>query len=103
MAVIAGELAVYRCAPAIAWVKDAWQTILVDEETGKSWVLCGVEATIWDLLALNYPAEQIARLLSVLLALSPQQAAGTLSSAVRAWEQAGIVCAAPQAGEGSHG
>jgi hypothetical protein len=92
---IAAEPVAYRCAPAIAWVKDVRQTILVAAETGESWTLCGVEAAIWDLLTLNYPAEQITRLLSVLLALSPEQAAATLAGAIRTWAEAGILIATP--------
>jgi hypothetical protein len=92
---IAADRTVYRCAPAIIWVKDARQTILVAEDTGSSWTLCGVEAAIWDLLALNYPAEQIARFLSALLAISPQQAAAALSSALQSWAQVGILISTP--------
>jgi hypothetical protein len=81
----------YRCAPAIAWVKDFGQTILVDQETGESWILSGAEATIWDLLTLGYPADRIAGFLSLLSAQSPREAAGVLASVVGAWAQAGIL------------
>jgi hypothetical protein len=87
----AGASAAYHCAPALCWVKDAGQTILVDGESGRSWVLRGVEAAIWDLLTLGYPAGQIAPFLAVLRTSPVDQASDTLAAVVHAWVEAGIV------------
>ncbi len=81
----------YRCAPTIVWVKDAGLTLVIDQDRGQWWALRGVEATIWDLLTLNYPFARIAGFLSELLKLSGEEAAQQLLAAVREWEQAGIV------------
>jgi hypothetical protein len=84
---------VYTCAPAVAWVKDTGCTILVAEEKGQVWYLRGVEATVWDLLALKYTAAGIAGFLAVLWGGSVQEARKALVSVLRDWEKAGIVCA----------
>lgn len=90
----------YRCGPAIAWVKDADRTLLVQEEKARSWSLDGVEAVIWDLLALNYPARQITFFLSVFLDVSSEEANHTLLAVVQKWEKAGILQAVRGNGRG---
>jgi hypothetical protein len=84
-------MTVYCCVPAVVWVKDAGQTLLVEQERGQCWVLCGVEATIWDLLTLHYEFGRIVGFLSELLKLSGEEATQQLVAAIRNWEQAGIV------------
>jgi hypothetical protein len=81
----------YQCAPAIVWVKDARQTLLVDQGRGQRWALHGAEAAIWDLLTLNYPFGRMAGFLSDLLGVSARDAAQQLLDVLHTWEQAGIV------------
>jgi len=83
---------VYRCAPKVAWVKDASQTILVEEEKGRGWCLQGVEAILWDLLTLHYPWVGIVDFLAVLLNNSVEEAERTLLAVLQNWEDAGFVC-----------
>jgi hypothetical protein len=90
----------YRCGPAIAWVKDADRTLLVQEEKARSWSLDGVEAVIWDLLVLNYPLKQLTCFLSVLLNASSEEANRTLLAIARKWETAGILQAEGGNGRG---
>ncbi len=86
------QLLAYRCAPTIAWVKDATQTILVEEEEGRSWSLQGLEAVIWDLLGLRYSQEKITRFLTVLLGCSGEEAEEELFAIMLKWEKSGVVC-----------
>lgn len=89
-----GIVLVYRCAPDIVWVKDSGQTILVDGEAGRSWLLSGWKATVWDLLSLGYLAGDIIRFLALLLDVPPETAQGTLVSILDEWEGNGMVCGA---------
>jgi hypothetical protein len=91
--VIADRRLVYCCAPAVAWVKDTDHTILVEEEKRQAWCLQGMEATVWDLLTLNYTAAGIAGFLAVLWGGSVEEARKALVSVLQDWESAGIVCA----------
>jgi hypothetical protein len=81
----------YRCAPAIVWVKDSGQTILVESENERYWIIRGVEAMVWDLLTLNYTFEGIVRFLSVMLKTPVDEATGALRAILQNWENAGIL------------
>lgn len=91
---------VYGCAPGIAWVKDADQTLLVEEGTGRSWSLRGEEAVLWDLASLGYTLDQIVDALAVMQGIGGQEAHAMLLSIVRAWAEAGIVRPAGGNGRG---
>ena len=86
-----GGASTYRCVPTIVWVKDAEQTILVEEEARRSWILRGEEAAIWDWLTLNQSAERIVRFLSVLSGTSVEEARKALATILQGWEKAGVV------------
>lgn len=86
-----GEWLAYRCAPAITWVKDTDQILLVDAEREQFWLIQGVEAAIWDFLALAYPYEKIVRFLSLIQSISTDEAEETLQLALCSWQRAGIV------------
>jgi hypothetical protein len=92
--------AAYRCAPAIVWVKDSGQTILVESENERCWIIRGVEAMVWDLLTLKYPFEGIVHFLSVMLETPVDEATGALWAILQGWEDAGILL--PIRGDG-HG
>lgn len=88
---IAEGASTYRCVPTIVWVKDAEQTILIEEEGKRSWIICGEETAIWDWITCNHPCERIVRLLSVLSGTSTEEAREALSAILQGWEKAGIV------------
>jgi hypothetical protein len=82
---------VYRCAPEVAWVRDAGRILLVDLARGRTWSLGGVEAAIWDWLVLGYGCEEIARYLSLLLRTSKEEAGRALLGVLLCWQDGGIV------------
>jgi hypothetical protein len=82
---------IYVCAPAVRWVKDLHETLLVDDQSQQSWVLQGIDAAIWDLLALDYGPERIADFLAVLLTTSTNEASKRVLATIQRWEQAGIL------------
>ncbi len=86
-----GAASTYRCVPTIVWVKDAEQTILIEEDAKRSWILRGEEVAIWDWLTLNHPAERIVRFLSVLSGTSVEEARKALVTILQRWEKAGVV------------
>ncbi len=85
------EWLAYRCTPAITWVKDANQILLVDAEREQFWFIQGVEAAIWDFLALAYPYEKIVHFLSLMQDTSTDEAEKTLRASLFGWQKAGIV------------
>jgi hypothetical protein len=84
----------YGPAPGIAWVKDAGQTILVDGLGGRSWILHGLEAATWDLMALGYSFEDVAGSLALLAGIDDEEGRTTLLAMIHRWQGAGILCAA---------
>ena len=93
-------LLAYHCAPEIVWVKDAGQTILVDRQAGRSWLLRDWKAVLWDLLSLGYVAEQIIRFLVPLLDVPPDAAREELLTTLEEWESSGLVCSAVEGERG---
>ncbi len=83
---------VYHCAPDIVWVKDADQTILVQEGTGRSWLLSSWQATVWDLLSLGYLADEIVYFLALLLEVPPETARDRLLPIINEWQVNGVLC-----------
>jgi hypothetical protein len=94
---------IYRCSPAIVWVRDAGQILLVDREAEQSWSLHDAEAVIWDLLTVGYSYAKIVQMLSLTLSLSVEQANHTLSNVLRNWRDAGIVQVSGDAQNGEPG
>ena len=83
----------YDCAPNVTWVKDANQVIVVQGRGARCWSLQGVEAVIWDLLTLSYGFARMVDFLAVLSEGSRENAATTLLTTMRRWEEEGIVTA----------
>ncbi len=90
----------YHCAPAIVWVKDSGQTILVESEKECYWIIRGLEAMVWDLLTLNYTFEGIVGFLSLMLETPVGEATGALRAILQGWEDAGILLTARGHGRG---
>jgi hypothetical protein len=81
----------YGCAPAITWLRDADQILLIDAEREQFWSLRGVEAAIWDLMILAYPYEKTVHLLSLLLRNSTDEAEKVFLTTLDSWHYAGII------------
>ncbi len=81
----------YSPAEGITWVKDAGQTILLDGLGGKSWILAGLEAAAWDLIALGYSFDDAAAALAILAGTDDDQGRATLWATVGRWQGAGIL------------
>lgn len=81
----------YQCSPNIVWVKDAGQTLLVDREGERSWLLHDAEGVMWDLLAVGHSYEKITQMISLILSLPEEQAERTLASVLGDWQEAGIL------------
>jgi hypothetical protein len=91
---------IYRCTPSIVWVRDTGQTLAVDEETGQSWTLRGVEAVVWDLLTVGYAYRRIVTLLALIFSLSTAEAEQTLASLLRRWQETELVRVSEEAKDG---
>jgi len=85
------ETLVYRCSPAIVWVSDAGQALLVDREAAQFWLLHLPDAAIWDWLVAGYSYEKIVRMLGLILSLSTAEAERTLVRVLENWRDAGII------------
>jgi len=81
----------FRCTPSITWVKDSGQIFLIDTDNGRSWTLCGTEATVWSFLTLGYRYEKIGRFLSLMLKIPEGEARKALMAMLREWQDRGIV------------
>jgi hypothetical protein len=81
----------YRCAPHVVWTRDVDRVLLVDSEGERAWELDGLEAAIWDWLAMGYPYDKVVDFVSLVLACSQDEAGKTLEAALDAWRQAGLV------------
>ena len=91
---------IYRCTPSIVWVRDAGQTLAVDEETGQSWILRGVEAVAWDLLTVGYAYRRTVSLLALILSLPAAEATRVLDSLLRRWREAELLQVFEEADDG---
>lgn len=80
-----------RCRSNIVWVRDGHGLVLVGQEDGRACTLDGVEAAIWEWLALGHCHEGIIRLLEALLGASSEEARCVLSGTLQNWHGAGLV------------
>jgi hypothetical protein len=94
------ERLIYRCSPSIVWAKDASQTMVMDKETGQSWVIRGAEALVWDLVTVGYSYRRIVRMLSLILPLSVEEGDRILAGVLRQWQDAGIVQVSGEVADG---
>ena len=91
---------IYRCTPSIVWVRDAGQILLVEEETGRSWALQGLEAVVWDLLAVGYSVRRIVLLLSLIFSFPAAEAEQALAGVLQTWRETNIVQVFVEANDG---
>ena len=85
------ETPVYHCAPSIIWTRELDQTCLIDKKREMSWMIQGIEATIWDLLVLAYPYQRGVAFLAALLDVTVEKAKDILLATLARWQQQGIV------------
>ena len=81
----------YYCSPAIVWVKDADQTLVVDRATGQSWSMRGTEAVVWELLTVGHSRSRAAQLLSLILSVPARGGRHTLADVVQRWRDANLI------------
>jgi len=81
----------YRCRESLVWTRERERTLLIDRETGASWTLEGMEATVWDLLVLGYPYPRVAGILRALLSDPAEDAGEVLAETLARWHREGIV------------
>ena len=79
------------CAPGIVWVQDTERILLVHAERKQVWPLTGLEAALWDWLALHYDHGAIVCFFSLILRTSQQDAERLLSATLHYWQETGIV------------
>ncbi|MGD1992490.1 MAG: hypothetical protein PVI59_04775 [Anaerolineae bacterium] len=91
-------------APAIAWVRDAGRTLLVDQMTGASLLLQGAEAVIWDLVVAGHSYDRLIPMLAAILSLSEEKARIALVGALAVWQEKGflIVSEGEEDGQSGH-
>lgn len=89
-----------RPAPSVVWVRDADQTLLVDEEEGTTLTLRGAEEVIWDLMVMRYPYHRLVPMLGAILSLSEEEARGTLIAALTDWQEDGFLILSDEENDG---
>jgi hypothetical protein len=82
---------VYACSSTVVWVKDAGMTLVVDRDSQCFWALRDGEAVAWELLALGYSFEKLVTVLSLVLALSVEEAERSLIDMLHRWCDEGLV------------
>jgi hypothetical protein len=81
----------FCCAPEVAWVRDADRVLVLEPATGRSWSLRGIEAALWDWLAIGYPYAKLVHLMSLALD-SPRGAAEEQAlELLHRWHDEGIL------------
>ena len=78
-------------ARGIHGVRDIDMTLLVNDQNGKSFILRGLEATIWDWLTLNYSYNKIVGLLATIFDLPICKTEFRLNSILREWVEKGLL------------
>ncbi len=92
-------MTVYRCAPAVQWVRDSGSILVIDPTRGRTWTLDGAQRTVWSLLAMGYNTAAVVRHLALSLDTSEPDAAQMVSDSLEAWHHDGIVEESPTDGE----
>jgi hypothetical protein len=79
------------CPPAIHWVKDSGQIVVVDEKKPATWILQGFEAAVWDYLMLGYSFPKLTATLRTLLNVPIQEAEDKIAACIRNWQAGGLL------------
>jgi len=75
----------------IYWARDLDRTILVNDQSGRSFNLRGLEAIVWSWLTLGFPYSKIASLLSTILESPISEAEFRLNIILRQWVENGLL------------
>ena len=79
------------CVRDINWVRDDDITLLVNEQSGQTFVLKGLEAAIWDWLIMHFSYTKITDLLGASLEFSTVQAELYLNTILNQWVENGLL------------
>jgi hypothetical protein len=83
--------AAFGCGPYIEWAREQDQILLIDSQTGESWIVQGREAVVWDLLVLDYAHPKLVALLSAIWAVAVKEVEEILHETLIKWHRQGIV------------
>jgi hypothetical protein len=90
----------YCCRPAIVWTREQQRTLLIDQETGASWRMEGIEAAVWDLMVLGYSYPRAAKIVSLLPGVPAGEAREIVSTTLAEWYREGILEVTEKVGDG---
>lgn len=79
------------CVRDMNWVRDDEMTLLVNEQSGQTFVLKGLEAAIWDWLSMQFSYTKITGLLEVVSELSTVEAEFYLNTILNQWVENGLL------------
>ena len=79
------------CVCGIHWVKDIDKTLLINVQHGKTFILRGLESTVWDWITLNFPYGKIAQLLATMLESTLSEAEARLKMILHQWVENGLL------------
>ena len=85
------EFSLWRCRPAIVWVREAGFTRVLDTERGLGWSLIGREAAVWDWLVLGYDVGRLTTFLAALLPAPRPEAERCLQAILAEWRAVGLL------------
>jgi hypothetical protein len=80
---------VLACPVSVSWAKDAGGIVLVDERSGETRLLWGLECTVWSWLSLGYSYADLAGFLAEILPAPIEEAEARLSEILEGWLGAG--------------
>ena len=78
---------VYHPSSNLRWINDHDRIIIVDERSGSSYKLAGLQAVIWDWLTFSPSHRQLVSYLVALSALPEDEAESTLLKTIADWHK----------------
>lgn len=81
----------YACPKGTESVRDTNQTLVVDAQHGRTWMLRGEEAVIWDWLMLAYPYARMVKTMAALRHITAVEAEERLLGWLGRWRDAGLL------------
>jgi hypothetical protein len=85
-----GLTGTYRVSPGVAWVVELDGIILINRGSSNTLRLGYPQAAVWDLANRGLPFERIVSLLSVISALSSEQAGRLVQESFQQWQEQGF-------------
>lgn len=75
----------------IWWVKECHGTIVIDTEQKKYWLLSGFEESLWQLISIQNPFDEIIELIEKYFKISKQDSIELLEKQISQWMDRGIL------------